>query len=64
MWLEHCHGLDLDPKVLDNMLGKLSPNSIFPDIIIPPVACVPICLDQSMQTKLLKEVPHWTILIS
>jgi hypothetical protein len=55
--LERGHRSDLDPKVLDTMMGKLSPDPISPDFIIPPTACVPICLDQSMQMKLLKELP-------
>jgi hypothetical protein len=45
--LECSHELDLDPKVLDTMLGKLSPDPISLDFIIPPVACAPICLDQA-----------------
>jgi hypothetical protein len=43
--------------VLDTMMGKLSPNPISPNFIIPLVACTPICLDQSTRTKLLKELP-------
>jgi hypothetical protein len=43
--------------VLDTMLGKLSPDLISPDFIIPPAACTPICLDQSTRMKLLKELP-------
>jgi hypothetical protein len=56
-WLERDRRSDLDPKVLDTMMGKLSPNRISPNFIIPPVACAPICLDQSTRTKLLKELP-------
>jgi hypothetical protein len=55
--LEHSRGLDLNPKVLDTMLGKLSPDPISPNFIIPPTACTPIYLDQLTRTKLLKELP-------
>jgi hypothetical protein len=51
IWLEHGCGSDLDPKVLDTMLGKLSLDPISPDFIIPPEACTPICLDQAMWLK-------------
>jgi hypothetical protein len=55
--LEHGHSSDLDLKVLDTMLMKLSPNPISTDFIITLAACAPICLDQSVWSKLLKELP-------
>jgi hypothetical protein len=55
--LESDRGLDLNPKELDIMLGKLSPDPISLNFNIPPVSCVPICLDQATRPKLLREVP-------
>jgi hypothetical protein len=55
--LERGRGSDLDPEVLDTMLTKLNPDPTSADFFIPPVVCVPICLDQVMQSKLLKELP-------
>jgi hypothetical protein len=45
MWLEGSHGTDLDPKVLDTMLMRLSPDPISADFIIPPGVRAPIFLD-------------------
>jgi hypothetical protein len=47
----------MDPKAVDTMLMKLSLNPISGDYVIPPAACVPICLDQVAQSKLLQEMP-------
>jgi hypothetical protein len=42
---------------LDTMLGKLGPDPISLNFIIPSVACAPICLDQAMRWKMLRELP-------
>jgi hypothetical protein len=34
-------------------MGKLSPDTSSVDIITPPTACAPMCMNQVMQTKLL-----------
>jgi hypothetical protein len=44
-WLEHSSGLDLDLKVLDAMLSKLSTDPSSGDLINPPLPCMPIFLD-------------------
>jgi hypothetical protein len=54
--LEHGRGSDLDPRAVDTMLTKLSPDLISPGFIIPPTICTPICLDQVAQLRLLKEL--------
>jgi hypothetical protein len=55
--LEHGHGTDLDMKVLDKMLSKLSSDSISGDLINPPSSCLPIFIDQMVWSMLLKEMP-------
>jgi hypothetical protein len=55
--MECGHGSDLDPKVLDGMLLKLSIDLSSSNIINPLVPCMPICLDQAARSQLLKEMP-------
>jgi hypothetical protein len=49
-------GSDLDPKVLDGMLSKLSVDPSSGDFINPLVPCMPICLYQAVRSLLLKEM--------
>jgi hypothetical protein len=55
--LERSRGSDVDPKVLDGMLSKLSVDLSYGDFINPLVPCMPICLDQATRSQLLKEMP-------
>jgi hypothetical protein len=55
--LECGRGSDLDPKMVDTILTKLSPDLIFADFVIPPTVCASICFEQAAQSKLLKELP-------
>jgi hypothetical protein len=45
MWLEHGQGTDLDLKVSDTMLSKLSSDLISDDVVNPPPSCLPIFMD-------------------
>jgi hypothetical protein len=49
--------MNLDLKVLDTMLSKLSSDLISDDFINPPSSCFPIFMDQAMSSKPLKEMP-------
>jgi hypothetical protein len=55
--LEHGRGSDLAPYVPEGMLTKLSSDPSSSDFINPPVAFMPICLDQALRSQLLKEMP-------
>jgi hypothetical protein len=55
--LERGRGIELDPKVLDAMLSKLSSDPISADFVNPPLPCMLIFLDQATRSKLLKEMP-------
>jgi hypothetical protein len=55
--LERGRGFDLTPEVQRNLLGKLSPDPSSNDFITPPPICAPLCADQAMRTRLLRELP-------
>jgi hypothetical protein len=57
MRLEHDQGTDLDLKVLDIMLSKLSSDSISDNVINPLPSCLPIFMDQEARSMLLKMMP-------
>jgi hypothetical protein len=57
MWLERGRGTELDQKVLDAMLSKLSSDPTSDDFVNPSPPCMPICLDQAVRPTLLKEMP-------
>jgi hypothetical protein len=57
MWLEHGQGTDLDLKVSDTMLSKLSSDLISDDVVNPPPSCLPIFMDQEARSMLLKTMP-------
>jgi hypothetical protein len=59
-WLECSHGSELAPDMLRTLLRKLSPDPSSTDFITPPLVCVPLCSDQVMQTRLLREHHHAT----
>jgi hypothetical protein len=56
-WLKRGRGSDLAPYVPEGMLTKLSSDPSSSDFINPPVAFMPICLDQALRSQLLKEMP-------
>jgi hypothetical protein len=45
IWLEHDQGTNLDLKVLDMTLSKLSFDLIFDNVVNPPPSCLPIFMD-------------------
>jgi hypothetical protein len=55
--LERGRNSDLDPDVLGVLLGRLSPNPSSVDFITPPAVCAPMCLDQAMRMRLMRELP-------
>jgi hypothetical protein len=55
--LERGHGSDLDSRVLDGMLSKLSVDLSSGNFINPSVPCMPICFNQAMRSQLLKDMP-------
>jgi hypothetical protein len=55
--LERGCGSDLAPDVLRTLLGKLSPSPSSTDFVTPLLVCVPLCSDQVMQMRLLRELP-------
>jgi hypothetical protein len=56
-WLERGHRSDLATDVLATLLERLSPDPSSTDFITPLAACAPMCSDQAMRTRLLKELP-------
>jgi hypothetical protein len=56
-WLERSHGADLDARVLETSLSKLSTDSSFTGFITPPMHYMPICMNQAMRSLLLKAMP-------
>jgi hypothetical protein len=57
MWLERGHGSDLEPTILDRMLSKLSVDPSSSDFINPLARCMPIFLDPTAKSQLLREMP-------
>jgi hypothetical protein len=55
--LERGHDFGLDPALLGALLARLSPDSSSVDFITPLVPCPPMCLDQAVWTRLLRELP-------
>jgi hypothetical protein len=55
--LERGHETEMDRKVLEAMLSKLSFGPVSEDFVNPPSSCMPICLDQAMRSVLLKDIP-------
>jgi hypothetical protein len=63
--------MDLEPRVLETMLSKLSTELSSTGFITPPVHCMPICMDKAARSLLLKAMPtldginiddsHWDI---
>jgi hypothetical protein len=47
----------LDPDVLGALLVRLSPNPSSVDFVTPLVTYTPMCLDQAVRTRLLRELP-------
>jgi hypothetical protein len=61
MRLEHGHGLELEPKVLEGMLLKLSNGPSSGYFNTPPprvVPCVLICLDQALRSLPTSSLPN------
>jgi hypothetical protein len=57
MRLERGRGTELDWKVLEAMLTKLSSDLHSDDFINPPPLYQPIFLDQAVRSLLLKQMP-------
>jgi hypothetical protein len=57
MWLEHGRDSYLMLDVMGTLLGRLSPDPSSVDFITPSAICTPMCLDQVMRTRLLRELP-------
>jgi hypothetical protein len=55
--LERGHGTELDQKVLEAMLMKLSSDLNSDDFINPPPLCMSIFVDQATRSLLLKQMP-------
>jgi hypothetical protein len=55
--LERGHGTELDQKVLEAMLMKLSSDLNSDDFVNPPPLCMSIFLDQAARSLLLKQMP-------
>jgi hypothetical protein len=47
--LEHSHRMELDSKVLEAMLTKMSTDPHSDNFINPPPLCMPIFLDQAVR---------------
>jgi hypothetical protein len=56
-WLERGRGIELDQKVLEVVLSKLSTDPVSNDFVNPSPPCTPIFLDQAIRSVLLKEMP-------
>jgi hypothetical protein len=56
-WLERGRGPNLDLMVLYSMLLKMSTDPFSGDFINPLVPCMPICLEQTVRSLLLKKMP-------
>jgi hypothetical protein len=57
MWPERGHGTDLDLRVLDMMMSKLSSDPVSDDSVNPSPSCMPIFMDLAARLKLLKVMP-------
>jgi hypothetical protein len=57
MLLERNRGSNLALDVLGTLLGRLSPDPSLVDFVTHPAVCAPMCSDQVMQMRLLKELP-------
>jgi hypothetical protein len=56
-WLEHGQDSGLAPEGLGALLGTLGHDPSLVDFIIPSMFCAPMCLDQAVRTRLLRELP-------
>jgi hypothetical protein len=56
-WLEHSRRMDLDMKMLDTLLSRLSSGPISDDLINSPPSYLPIFMDHAERSKLLKMMP-------
>jgi hypothetical protein len=57
MRLECGRDSGLDLVVLGALLARLSPDPSSVDFVTPPAACAPMCSDQAVRTRLLRELP-------
>jgi hypothetical protein len=55
--LERGCDSNLAPDVLNTLLGRLSPDPSSVHFITPLVVCAPMCPDQAMRMRLLRELP-------
>jgi hypothetical protein len=55
--LERDRDSSLDLDVLGTLLVRLSPNPSSADFVTPPAAYAPMCSDQAMRMRLLRELP-------
>jgi hypothetical protein len=54
--VEHGRGSGFSPDVLSTLLGKLIPDPSSTDLA-PLLGCAPVCSDQPMRMRLLRELP-------